>query len=319
MNTTDEKERMRRAVWGLYSETRGLHPAVLPSDVRPIRVERALDILLEHKDENRGSRRRRAVLEAGAANLHQHSRPGIADRVRQLAKDLKVPDDILTDVGTPRADAAADKLLALATGKQIDCVAVKTLDIKVEYDPRTHDSTLTVVTRVNRPIQQMEPFVDPRNWKECSDFFETSDPVDPHTLEPIEVKNPRVPWQLHEVFNLPTATFENLLNITFLVDLPRHISVTYSLYESCKFTLVGLELPGVLERDSGFVCVVPDLQHPGETLMTTKKTVRFRDLTPDYPIEGGIDQGQWLNYCAPAMLGLWIDDISQGRLCCKHL
>ena len=121
------------------------------------------------------------------------------------------------------------------------------------------------------------------------------------------------------IFNLPTATFENLLNITFLVDLPRHISVTYSLYESCKFTLVGLELPGVLERDSGFVCVVPDLQHPGETLMTTKKTVRFRDLTPDYPIEGGIDQGQWLNYCAPAMLGLWIDDISQGRLCCKHL
>ena len=82
MNTTDEKERMRRAVWGLYSETRGLHPAVLPSDVRPIRVERALDILLEHKDENRGSRRRRAVLEAGAANLHQHSRPGIADRRR---------------------------------------------------------------------------------------------------------------------------------------------------------------------------------------------------------------------------------------------
>ena len=183
-------------------------------------------------------------------------------------------------------------------------------------------STLTVVTRVNRPIHQMTPFVDPRNWKQCSDFFETSDPVDPRTLEPIEVKNPRVPWQLHEVFNLPTATFDNLLNITFVVDppmAPRHIEVQYSLYESRQFTFVGLELPGVLERDSGFVRAVPDLRNPGETLMTTKKTVRFRDLTPDYPIEGGIDQGQWLNYCAPAMLGLWIDDISQGRLCCRHL
>src|SRR6266852_1634623 len=196
MNTTDEKERMRKAVWSLYYTSRGLQHAVLPPEVRPIRVEPALDVLIEHRDENRGARRRRAVLEAGAANLHQHSRPGVADRVRQLAKHLEVPDDILTDVGTPRADAAADKLLALAAAKQIDCVAVKTLDIKVEYDPRTHDSTLTVVTRVNRPIQQMEPFVDPRNWKQCSDFYEKSDPVDPHTLAPIEVKNPRVPWQL---------------------------------------------------------------------------------------------------------------------------
>ena len=316
---TDEQERMRQAVWSVYYKARGLRRSVLPPSVRPIRAERALDILLEHKDQNRGARRRRALLEAGAGKLHRRERDEVTTRVLRLAEDLNVHPRVLHGVGTDQADDAADELLAEATRGGLDCVAVKTHDIKVEYDPRTHDSTLTVVTRVNRPIQQMEPFVDPRNWKECSDFFETSDPVDPHTLEPIEVKNPRVPWQLHEVFNLPTATFENLLNITFLVDLPRHISVTYSLYESCKFTLVGLELPGVLERDSGFVCVVPDLQHPGETLMTTKKTVRFRDLTPDYPIEGGIDQGQWLNYCAPAMLGLWIDDISQGRLCCKHL
>ena len=163
----------------------------------------------------------------------------------------------------------------------------------------------------------MAPFVDPRRWKECSDFFEKSDPVDPHTLDPIAVKDPRQRWQLHEIFNVPTATFDNILNITFEVD-PRKIEVTYSLYESRLFTFLGLELPGVLERDSGFVRTVPDPRYPHHTKMTTRKTIRFRDLTPDYPVEGGIDQGQWFNYCAPAMLGLWIDDMSQGRLCCTH-
>ena len=141
----------------------------------------------------------------------------------------------------------------------LDCVAVKTYDIKVEYDPRSHDSTLTVVSRVNRPIGQMAPFLDPRRWTECSDFFEKSDPVDPHTLERIEITNANLGgrWQLHEKFSVPTATFENILNISFRV-APHHIGVTYSLYESLSFTFVGLELPGILERDSGFVCAVAD-------------------------------------------------------------
>jgi len=314
---TDEQERMRQAVWSVYYKARGLRRSVLPPSVRPIRAERALDILLEHKDQNRGARRRRALLEAGAGKLHRRERDEVTTRVLRLAEDLNVHPRVLHGVGTDQADDAADELLAEATRGGLDCVAVKTLDNKVVYDPRTHDSTLEVVSRVNRRIEEMAPFVDPRRWKECSDFFEKSDPVDPHTLDPIAVKDPRQRWQLHEIFNVPTATFDNILNITFEVD-PRKIEVTYSLYESRLFTFLGLELPGVLERDSGFVRTVPDPRYPHHTKMTTRKTIRFRDLTPDYPVEGGIDQGQWFNYCAPAMLGLWIDDMSQGRLCCTH-
>ena len=318
MSMTDEKERMRHAVWSVYYKARGLRRSVLPAGVRPLRAEQALDVLLEHQDQNRGARRRRAVLEAGAGQLHERERDGVATRVLKLAADLNVSRSVLDQVGTPKADAAADELLAHATARGLDCVAVKTLDIKVEYDPRSHDSTLTVVSRVNRPIGQMAPFMDPCRWKECSDFFEKSDPVDPDTLAPIQVPNPAGRWQLHEIFSLPTASFDNILNISFQV-AAHHVRVTYSLYESRLFTFVGFEMPGVLERDSGFVCAVPDPQYPHQTLMTTLKTIRFRDLTPDYPVEGGIDQGQWLNYCAPAMLGLWIDDMSQGRLCCRHL
>src|SRR5207247_3023546 len=118
-------------------------------------------------------------------------------------------------------------------------LACRTLGTKAVYDQRPHDSTLEVVSRVNRRIEEMAPFVHPRRWKECSDFFEKSDPVDPHTLDPIAVKDPRQRWQLHEIFNVPTATFDNILNITFEVD-PRKIEVTYSLYESRLFTLLGL-------------------------------------------------------------------------------
>ncbi len=321
VSMTTEKERMRHAVWSVYYKARGLRRSVLPPSVRPMRAEGALDILLEHKDENRGARRRRALLEAGAGKFHKRERDEVATRVLRLAGDLNIHPRVLDGVGTDGADDAADEVLGDATGRGLDCVAVKTLDVGVHYAPRTHDSTLEVVSRVNRRLDEMVPFVDPRRWKECSDFFDESEPVDPDTLEPIQIADKDLAgrWQLHEIFNLPTATFDNLLNIEFTVDPPRKIEVKYSLYESRLSTFVGLELPGVLERDSGFVRAVPDRRYPHHTQMTTRKTIRFRDLTPDYPAEGGIDQGQWLNYCAPAMLGLWIDDMSQGRLCCRHL
>ena len=112
---TDEQERMRQAVWSVYYKARGLRRSVLPPSVRPMRAEGALDILLEHKDENRGARRRRALLEAGAGNLHQREREGVATRVGKLAGRLNVNHRVLDDVGTPKADVAADRLITDAT------------------------------------------------------------------------------------------------------------------------------------------------------------------------------------------------------------
>jgi len=84
---TDERERMRHAVWSVYYKARGLRRSVLPPSVRPMRAEGALDILLEHKDENRGARRRRALLEAGAGKFHKRGRDEVATRVTQLGYD----------------------------------------------------------------------------------------------------------------------------------------------------------------------------------------------------------------------------------------
>ena len=307
-----EKERMKHALWSVYFKRRDLRRAMLPPAIRPLAAEQGLDLLRTHRDQHGGARRRRAILEAGGGNLHKfdETRAGIAGRVRDLADTLGIPGDVLDDV--PKATPAA--LATIAPGSDA-CVAVKTKEIGVEYHPVAKDSTLTVVTCVNRPFGEMQPLVDPQNWKRCSDFFEKSDPIDPHTMEPVAAPAPGVRWQLHEVFSMPVATFENILNITFHVSSDR-ILVEYDLYDSLSFLWFGVSLPGALERDSGTIEVVP--LDTDVTQMTTKKTIRFRDLTPDYPVEGGVDQGQWLNYCAPAMLGLWIDEASQGRLCC-HL
>ncbi len=311
-----DTERMRDAVWSVYFKRQGLRRSLVPAAARPIPAERALDDLLEHRDQNRGGRRRRAVLEAGAGDLHdpEKTRPGVAERVQALAGVLRVPPDVMQKV--PQAPPE----FVHRIGDDEDCVAVKTSEIGVHYDPRTHDSKLTVVSRANRPIGDMAPLMDPRNWKLCSDFFVRSDPVDPATLAPIRLADPARRWQLHEVFSTPSATFENLLNIEFTV-APERILVRYSLYESLAFVWLGRELPGVHERNSGTIEAIRVRAADGreQTQITTTKTIRYRDLTPDDPVEGGIDEGQWLNYCAPAMLSLWIDEASQGRLCCRHL
>jgi hypothetical protein len=303
---------MKQALWSVYFKRRDLRRAVLPPPIRPLAAEDGLDLLRSHRDRYGGARRRRAILEAGGGNLHRfdETRAGIAARVRDLAGTLGIDETVLDRV----PDAGPDALGKIAPGTDA-CVAVKTEEIGVDYDPVGKDSTLKVVTCVNRPFGEMQPLVDPQNWKRCSDFFEKSDAIDPRTMEPVAVPAPGKRWQLHEVFSMPVATFENILNVRFIVEKHR-LLVEYDLYDSLSFLWFGASLPGVLERDSGTIEVVP--LDTDVTRMTTTKTIRFRDLTPDYPVEGGVDQGQWLNYCAPAMLGLWIDEASQGRLCC-HL
>jgi len=206
-------------------------------------------------------------------------------------------------------------VLATAPHPKIDCIAVNNVGIKVSYNPRTHDSTVISVGLVQKPLAKMVDDLDPYLWSKCSDFFERSEPVDPVDYQPLggRVDNGKR-WQMYERFVLPAAVFENILNICFTVT-DTLISADYSLYDSLLFEFGALQLPGVLERDSGYVRA--RALSADWTQVSMKKTIRYRDLTPDDGPEGGIDAGQWLNYVAPAMLGLWIDDASQARICCK--
>ena len=311
-----ETDRMRRAMWSVYYKSAGRRRSVLPPSLRPMRLEDALDVLMAHPDQHGGARRRRAALRLGAADLHvdTKARPEVVDRVKKLAKDVNV-DHLLDPVGK-RDLRSRGQVLATAPRPEIDCVAVNNVGIKVRYDPRTHDSTVKSVGLVQKPLAQMVDDLDPYRWSECSDFFKRSEPVDPVNYEPLgrRVAN-GTRWQMYERFVLPGAAFENILNICFTVSTTQ-ISADYWLYDSLLFEFGVLQLPGVLERDSGYVRA--RALSPSWTQVSMKKTIRYRDLTPDDGPEGGFDAGQWLNYVAPGMLGLWIDDSSQARICCKH-
>ena len=221
---------------------------------------------------------------------------------------------LLDSVGE-RDLSSVNSVLRDAPDPKIDCAAVNNVKIKVGYNPRTHDSTVISVGLVQKPLAQMVGDLDPYRWSKCSDFFKRSEPVDPVDYKPLggRVANGKR-WQMYERFALPGAVFENILNICFTVT-DTLISADYSLYDSLLFEFGALQLPGVLERDSGHVRA--QALSADWTQVSMEKTIRYRDLTPDDGPEGGIDAGQWLNYVAPAMLGLWIDDASQARICCK--
>jgi hypothetical protein len=114
---------------------------------------------------------------------------------------------------------------------------------------------------------------------------------------------------------VPVSSFENVLEIDFSVT-PREIHLQYALYDSPRSTFAGEERLGVLEVDDGFARARSLPHDPGATEIVMEKTVVFADLTPWDPGEG-FDNGQWLNYTAPAMLSLWLDDSTQTRMCCK--
>ena len=311
--TDAETDRMRRAMWSVYYKSAGHRRSVLPPRLRPMRLEDALDVLIAHPDQHGGARRRRAALRLAAADLHEKARPEVVHRVTKLANEVHV-EGLLDSVGE-RDLSSVNSVLKKAPHAKIDCAAVNNVKIKVDYDPRTHDSTVISVGLVQKPLAQMVGDLDPYRWSKCSDFFERSEPVDPVDYKPLggRVANGKR-WQMYERFALPGAVFENILNICFTVT-DTLISADYSLYDSLLFEFGVLQLPGVLERDSGYVRA--RALSADWTQVSMKKTIRYRDLTPDDGPEGGIDAGQWLNYVAPAMLGLWIDDASQARICCK--
>ena len=311
--TDAETDRMRQAMWSVYYKSARRRRSVLPPRLRPMRLEDALDVLIAHPDQHGGARRRRAALRLGAANLHKKARPEVVHRVTKLANEVYV-ERLLDPIGKPHL-RSLDRVLASAPRPEIDCVVVNNVGIKVSYNPRTHDSTVISVGLVQKPLAKMVDDLDPYLWSKGSDFFERSEPVDPVDYQPLggRVDNGKR-WQMYERFVLPGAVFENILNIRFTVSATE-ILAKYWLFDSLLFEFGALQLPGVLERDSGYVRAREIPQN--WTKVSMKKTIRYRDLTPDDGPEGGIDAGQWLNYVAPAMLGLWIDDASQARICCK--
>jgi len=192
---------------------------------------------------------------------------------------------------------------------------LKTLRTRVDITS-TSELSFDVLARV----------LDPREWH-ASPFWPASTLVElregTHTFT--EVPPPRstavfpngwegylfehVEWN----WNLSTiSSFRNYLTIRYKVDrAAQTIGLDFSLYSCAGSQFYALVNRRGVDVDWGYQRVTSsnNNQAPPWTL-ETQKNVRFSDfLNRRTPFEGTAGSGQLLSYLAPAVVGLWMNDI----------
>jgi hypothetical protein len=303
-------------MWSVYASASHVRRAALPEALRPMRLSRALDVVLEDWDEHDGPRRRRVLSELTAAGL-VHPRTGleIAERVVRLTGDPGVGRRLLESERRAALGALNETLEQAPPPDQ--CIALQDVRLEPQYDPRTRATTVTASARVNRPLRELAPFIDPQCWDNVGEFFADCYVIDKQTYRRIDAWEPGTSWTgyLYECFEVPVARFENVLRIDFSVKAAE-IRADYELYDSPRFTFAGFERPGVLEVDDGFISAKGAPAGSDWSEMNMRKTVVFADLTPG-DTGGPIDHGQWLNMTAVAMLSGWLGDAGMACMCYK--
>jgi hypothetical protein len=311
------RKELHDAMWSVQFFTAGLRPAAMPRNLRPVPLRRAMDILADDWDEHDVPRRRRMLMElagAGASKLKDHKTRASLSR---LAQGAQVDQRVFDIIHPPEARRTLGDHLMRSHALAQDCIPVQHESSQVEYDPELRRTTVTATVLLKRPVSMLARVLDPQNWMHCSEFFEASFRVeepDYRTPAPKERDGEKWDGLLYEKFKTPVATFENVLGINYQVS-PREIRLDYWLYDSLSFSFFGQTRPGVLEVDDGYMSA-RGTRDPDVTELVVQKSLVYADLTPYDPGEG-IDDGQWLNYTAPAMLSLWVDDSTHARMCCK--
>ena len=115
----------------------------------------------------------------------------------------------------------------------------------------------------------------------------------------------KVTWAVNDAF---TSLVENRLDVDFSVNRStQELRLTYSLAESISSEVAGSEQSGGLDVDDGEVMMWPSADGAYLNVIATKQ-VRFvnRDAPP---LPGGVNLGEFLNFMAPASVGLWMDSL----------
>jgi hypothetical protein len=117
------------------------------------------------------------------------------------------------------------------------------------------------------------------------------------------------------------ASFRNYLNIKYEVDAAsQRLRLDFALFscEGSQLYLLEQRRRGI-DVDSGFQCVapVPGSNPPGGLFqLRTVKNIRYTDLLDrQTPGQGPAGAGQFLSYLAPAVVGLWMNDLLRQLYC----
>lgn len=238
-----------------------------------------------------------------------------------------------------------DKELSLALAGTGECLPMETTCVAC-LDGKTWDTTVTATARVQRPIEELAAVLDPRSWPQCSTVFEDIQIVefDGIAMKWNVLQNPNLPplgdpWSTRRASpNDPelgvrerviigatsaggfVAEFTTVLNVELTKSLGNfnpltdEIRLTYSLNQSEQSRLFGQVMSGGLLNDDGYGRAIRDSLSPADwTRVEMKKTIQFHDLTD---AGGAFDYGELLNYVAPGISCLWLEDSSELSPCC---
>jgi hypothetical protein len=230
--------------------------------------------------------------------------------------------DLMTDFAEAAAyyDTPLPPELSGKSGNSGDGnVTVFPVSSGIIQDSATLTTTSTVTTIVQGDFPSLAAAVNPLNWPESSDIFVSTGYVqDPFSLRPL-----KAPFTGHDdgrhmllyekvAFTWGTGRdqrgeFEALLNSSFKVNDPV-VTLTFSLCRSINSRVLWDSRSGGLLLDSGYIKARPVSRDCWR--VTSRKVLRFSDRTPDFGEPGWIDQGQLLNYLAPAAMCWWIESES---------
>jgi hypothetical protein len=224
----------------------------------------------------------------------------------------------------------------------------------IVFDPNTLITTVTVGATVARPFEDITKLMDPRAWAARTELWVRSEAVlldsrervvfDSDGLpEPDESRNQvdllgetwrgalreTTDWNITETI---VSKFDVLLNIDFdvrqsktgdlalfMLDIDavplcngKILVHEYSLLEALEGQLGYQKLAGGVEVDSGYALAIEC--EGGTTRVEVQKKLRYSDWTPYVDDERSLDPGQFLNYLAPGIAGVWINSLVRDGL-----
>jgi len=266
--------------------------------------------------------------EMAAANAAERAREQLATLERRVGSTTRAfvmnyaEAAAFADAGSPTAVQRA----GVEAGRDgLDITPVSTV---ITQDTATLSTTATVTTRVEGPFELVRHVVDPQSWPISSDVITSTAyiadafrPDVPLTTPPKRGSGHEGNLLLHETAQVSWGSnddqqgaFDVVLNIGFTVgdrvdrsaDAGPVGDLSFTLGRSISSSILWDRRPGGLRIDNGFIQVTP-LAEDDSWLMTSRKTVKFSDRTPDRNLAGWADTGQLLNYLAPAALTWWIE------------
>lgn len=186
-------------------------------------------------------------------------------------------------------------------------------------DIRTMTTTVGVTTEGTGDFQRLAEWMDPRSWRSSPFWLASYKAIRvggrfvPDPNQPPLGRSWKgyfyeyVQWAFNESV---VSAFQCYLDVAYEVDVERRrIDLGFSLYTCAGSMLLERIAVGGVEVDSGRSTARP-LDEAGRFRISARKCIRYSDLvTRSTPNQGGDGAGQTLNYMAPAVVALWMNDL----------